>query len=380
MAIAETDTKIAPIPSTKIAGNQLIVMGGTVLPENMKEVESLAQYMAKAGSAIPYSMQGNPGECMAVIMDAIAWRMNPWAVARQRYVTKSKDGHLTGGYMGQLFIAVLNTRAGLKERLTPQYTGDGPDRRCILHAETMSGQVLHYESPPFKDIEPKNSPLWKSDRDQQFFYYSGRAFGRRFFPELFMGIYDPEEVDHIARMRDVTPKENVLVDPEDAPAHVHQGEVIDPNKAAESGEAFNRWAKSNEATDIAAAMDQAAAQMDIDAKTGSADDQGSFAHDPETGEIKGMDGDPEPDYRKTDEICETRDDEREAEEQRGLALDEPDANKIKVNLLKGVKACKTKRDVEAWQQENREAWTKDRDLRKAISDRLFEIEDEEMKL
>ncbi len=229
----ETPDRIVPLPSTKLAGGQLVVAGGTVLPETMKEVETLAQYMAKAGSAIPHAMQGNPGECMAVIMDAVAWRMNPWAVARMRYITKSKDGHLTGGYMGQLFMSVLNTRAPLKRRMIPEYVGEHDALICKLRGETLDGQVLEYETPKLKDISPQNSPLWKSDPRQQIAYYAFRAFGRRFFPEIFMGVYDPEEVHEIARMRDITPEEpvkNMLDDPDDAPAHIHQGEVIAPER------------------------------------------------------------------------------------------------------------------------------------------------------
>jgi hypothetical protein len=40
----------------------------------------------------------------------------------------------------------------------------------------------------------KNSPLWKGDVDQQLFYYSVRAFARRHFPDVMMGIYTVDEL------------------------------------------------------------------------------------------------------------------------------------------------------------------------------------------
>lgn len=340
------EKQIAPIPSNKIAGTQLAVMGGTVLPENMKEVESLAQYMAKAGSAIPWSMQGNPGECMAVIMDAIAWRMNPWAVARQRYVTKSKDGNLTGGYMGQLFKAVLNTRAPLKARIIPTYDGEGQNLVCKIRAETTDGQVLEYESPKLKDIKPQNSPLWQAEPKQQLDYYSCRAFGRRHFPELFMGIYDPEEVNEIAKMRDVTPKPNLLEDPEDAPAHVHQGEVIDPPK---------QEATPREATDIEDAMDQANEQIDQ-----------------ETGEITNLTP-PSTRMAPGDDLIDAtkpldQTERAEADYRETVPMKEETVTpeRMYMNLVEGVRSCRTVKEYEGWRKDYMTTAT-----RKAIGDKWW---------
>lgn len=334
----ETETKIAPIPSTKIAGGQLSVLGGTVLPENMKQVESLAQYMSKAGSAIPYSMQGNPGECMAVIMDAIAWRMNPWAVARQRYVTKSKDGNLTGGYMGQLFMAVLNTRAPLKERMIPVYEGKAGDLVCKLRGETVDGQVLEYESPPLKEISPQNSPLWKSDPKQQIAYYSFRAFGRRYFPELFMGIYDPEEVDHIARMRDITPDKpvkNLLEDEEETPISGEMSPLTEKLVRQETGKPDPREG----ATDV--------------------------TYDEETGEITGIDERAAEKMRHdiTESVVAEAEAQRADEDQPELIPSTVEekaitADRILENLTKGARACRTPADYKAWLADNLNAETK----------------------
>lgn len=315
----EADTKIAPIPAAKIAGNDLTVAAGTVLPETMKEVEALAQYMAKAGSAIPWSMQGSPGECMAVIMDAISWRMNPWAVARMRYVTKSKDGNLTGGYMGQLFQAVMNTRAGLKKRLVPTYDGAGPAMVCRIRAETQDGEVLEYESPRVADIEPKNSPLWKSDPRQQLAYYSIRGFARRYFADLMMGIYDPDEVHEIARMRDITPKDPVENMLEDEPETV-TGEVIDPEPKLEMmprdpGAPTEREIERQQAALAEVLGPEELAKMDAENESIAADTA---------------------DYLKAE-----------------LAID-----RIYFKIVSGLKDCKTTADYSVWREANYNAKTR----------------------
>jgi len=142
--------------------------------------------------------------CLAVAMRARAWRMDPFAVATKTY---SVNDILA--YESQLVTAVINRHSPIKGRLVPRYVGTGADRQCILEPETLDGQVLPYESPKVKDIGVKNSPLWKNDPDQQLFYSSARAWARRYFPELLLGVYDPEEA---RTMRDVTPRDEQRVD------------------------------------------------------------------------------------------------------------------------------------------------------------------------
>jgi hypothetical protein len=175
-----------------------------VLPTTMPEVVELSQYMCKSADAVPKHLRMNPGMCMSVIMDAISWHMNPWAVARGHMVVNG-----VGSYMSQTITAVINSRAPIKGRLVPTYSGEGDKMVCRLDPETIEGQVLPYESPEVGQITPKNSPLWKTDVKQQLGYYSCRAWARRYFPDLLMGVYDPEEA---AMMKDITPKDNFLED------------------------------------------------------------------------------------------------------------------------------------------------------------------------
>lgn len=63
----------------------------------------------------------------------------------------------------------------------------------------LDGAICEYETPPFKIIGIKNSPLWKSDPRQQL--GASRAWARRNCPEVFLGVYDRDEASAI----DVTP-------------------------------------------------------------------------------------------------------------------------------------------------------------------------------
>jgi hypothetical protein len=219
----------------KVGHDLALTDGGIIMPDRLGDMIEFAQVMCKADLAIPKHLRGNPGACLAVAMRARAWRMDPFAVATKTYAVND-----ILAYESQLVTSVINRHAPIKGRLVPRYVGAGPDRQCILEPETHDGQVLPYESPKVKDIGVKNSPLWKNDPDQQLFYSSARAWARRYFPELLLGVYDPEEA---RTMRDVTPKEervdNFLEDEGEIPPHrVLKEAVIEYNP--ETGEMITR--------------------------------------------------------------------------------------------------------------------------------------------
>lgn len=157
---------------------------------NLAELMDFAQLMAKAGPMVGKTFRGNPGACLGIAMQAMQWNMNPFAVSQKAYTTGDNIG-----YEGQLVIAVINAHAPIKERLRPSYSGEGAKRRCTISA-TIKGETepCVYESPEVGQIAVKNSPLWKTDQDQQLFYYSSRMWARRYCPEVIMGVYDVDEL------------------------------------------------------------------------------------------------------------------------------------------------------------------------------------------
>lgn len=176
--------------------------GASIAPQNLGEVVRFAEVMCRADIALPKHLRGNAGACMAVALQALEWRMSPFAVASKSYAVNG-----TIAYEAQLIMAVINTRSGIGGRLKFRFEGEGPDRVCIAYGK-LDGEELEVRSPKFKDITPKNSPLWKSDPDQQHCYYTARAWGRRHTPEVILGIYDREEVEQFRgseTARDVTP-------------------------------------------------------------------------------------------------------------------------------------------------------------------------------
>lgn len=227
--------------------------GSFLKAESLGDVVRFAELMCQSKAGIPSYLHGNAPDCMAVTMQALQWEFNPFSVAQKSY--KIKD---VIAYEAQLIAAVINTRADLKRRPQIEYRGEGAKRQCIVTFEFKDGSVQVYESPESEKISPKNSPLWKTDPDQQLAYYSLRAGARRYCPEVILGAYDRDEVEEFrgpANAKDITPSQPSVMDrlkarsaaqesqeePEgfsrsfaaDEPHDALTGEIIEPQNAGE---------------------------------------------------------------------------------------------------------------------------------------------------
>ncbi|KAB0269277.1 recombinase RecT [Microvirga brassicacearum] len=159
---------------------------------NMNEVMEFGKLMSISQVAVRKHLRGNPGACLAVCIQAIEWRMSPYAVANKSYAVNDQLA-----FEAQLIHAVILQRAPIKGRVKSEYKGEGDSRTLRVWAELSdgSGEIVDYESPLFGKIQPKNSPLWKNDPDQQLHYYSVRAWCRRHFPDVILGVYARDELE-----------------------------------------------------------------------------------------------------------------------------------------------------------------------------------------
>lgn len=216
----ETERKIAERMDPAATGAVALShpTGGLAF-SNMGEAMNFAKLMAISQFAVPKHLRGNVGACMAITIQAVEWRMSPFAVANKSYLVNDRLA-----YESQLIQAVVLQRAPIKGRFGVQFIGDGDKRRCTVSAVLQDGDTVSYTSPDIGKIPVKNSPLWKNDPDQQLFYFSGRNLCRRHFPDVLLGIYTPDELyDSLERRgpehaRDITPKETVVI-----------SRAIDPN-------------------------------------------------------------------------------------------------------------------------------------------------------
>ena len=201
--------------STGRAG-QIVFSGarGSLVFEKFGEMVDFSIYMSKADKAVPAFLRGNPGSCMAIVVQAGEWGFSPFAVARMAYVVNDQIA-----YMSQLLHAVVEKRANLKERLRPTYSGEGIDRQVTITGHFVGElDAVSYTSPKIRDIKVKNSPLWVGDPDQQLFYFGTRAWSRRYCPDVLLGVYSVDDLpgeptQHVGaeNAKDVTPDQEGLV-------------------------------------------------------------------------------------------------------------------------------------------------------------------------
>lgn len=191
MAVQDLQRIEDKIDKVVAGGTEVSFALGGVQFTSMAEIFEMAKIMAISGTAVPKHLRGNAGACLAVCIQALEWRMSPFAVANKSYEVSDRIA-----YEAQLVVGVINARAPLKERLRYRYEGEGPDMKCtvsgLLKGETSPHE---YTSPKVASIKVKNSPLWAADTQQQLGYYSARAWARRHCPEVILGIYTQDELD-----------------------------------------------------------------------------------------------------------------------------------------------------------------------------------------
>ena len=205
-------------------------------PKDGRELMDMANLMSTANLMVKDIYRNNPGNCMGLIAVCAPYGLNPLQVSWKTYQTKA-DGPIA--YEAQVIVAMVNGSGAVQGGLRYRYDGEGDRRRCIasgvLKGDSNPVEVM---SPPLGQITPKNSPLWKSDPDQQLAYYTGRSWARRYKPEMLLGIYDVDELaDQPAigpdAARDVTPQEQaprrggvMYAEPDPVIDEIHDGEVV----------------------------------------------------------------------------------------------------------------------------------------------------------
>lgn len=170
-----------------------------------------ANLMATSRITIPKHLQGNPGDCLAITMQAMQWGMNPFAVAQKTHIV---NGML--GYEAQLVAAVINTKAPITGRLNYEWFGDWSkvDGKTNKSDEVGVFVIAQFrgEDEPRKfrmsmaQVGPvRNSPNWVSDPRQQAAYLASKKFARLHCPDVILGVYTDDELVDVTP-KDVTPK------------------------------------------------------------------------------------------------------------------------------------------------------------------------------
>lgn len=187
----------------------------------LQDAYEYAKGMALSKQAIPAFMRNEPGVCNAAVIRSLRWRLDPYFVAENMYLTKNpKSGEEKIAFMSQLFNAVVNNAQPLilEGKLRVRYEGAGGDLKAIIYGiPKHETEAIEYETPTLAQRiakigrndagHLKGSPLYDDDPKQALWYFGSRAFIRRYFPHVLAGVYAGEELAEggFEPMRDITP-------------------------------------------------------------------------------------------------------------------------------------------------------------------------------
>lgn len=158
-------------------------------------------------SNTPETVMGN---CYLIISQALAWGMDPMAVASQIYVV---DGRMA--YQGRFIAALINTRADLKARLSVEFTGEGDELTCTVSGQFKKEAKPRVKTCKLKDVRGK-SGLWKTDPQNKLWYTTVLAWAALHWPEGTLAIQDDVDQESILN---ITP-------PKEVSNGVHQANVV----------------------------------------------------------------------------------------------------------------------------------------------------------
>lgn len=186
LTVSQQETQLKVIESDKASTLALITND-----ENMQRVMVMAKLMASSKVTVPKHLQGNEGDCAAIIIQSMNWGMNAHAVAQKTHLV---NGIL--GYEAQLVNAVIQSSNSIIGSFKYEYRGEGLNMECRVGA-VLRGEsdVTWGEWLKNSEVTTRNSPLWKTNPRQQIGYLQVKNWSRLYCPGAILGIYTPDELE-----------------------------------------------------------------------------------------------------------------------------------------------------------------------------------------
>lgn len=159
-----------------------------LVPNSIADALSLADIMSKA-SLIPTHLQGKPGDCLLIVMQAQRWGMDAASVAQ---CTSVVHGKLC--YEGKLVAAAMYAMGAIDGRLRYDFTGAGDNRQVTVTGRPRGSNADQSVEGTVGNWKTANEQ-WKKQPDDMLVYRGTRQWARRYAPEALLGVYTPDELE-----------------------------------------------------------------------------------------------------------------------------------------------------------------------------------------
>lgn len=184
---------------TELQEGQAASLAVIMNPELMKGALSLAKVMSTSSVTVPKHLQGKEGDCLAIVLQAMNWGLNPFAVAQKTHLV---NGVL--GYEAQLVNAVVQSQKQITGTFSYEFRGEGEDIECRVGAVLRNQKDITWgEWLKSRSVTTKNSPLWKTNPRQQLAYLQVKNWARLYAPGAILGVYSDDELQSIPE-KDIT--------------------------------------------------------------------------------------------------------------------------------------------------------------------------------
>lgn len=322
VAVQEAPTGAVPMLYEEPSSTAALVLDNT----SMERMIRVAEFMSSAKATLPNEYRNNPGDCLAVVMQAVQWGMNPYAVAQKTFFISGKIG-----YEAQLVHAAIQA-SGILTDDGFEYEWYGPWEKVIgkyIEKTNQKGDTYRKLATTLDDEKgvgikirgtfrktgtvreldllltqagTRNSTLWADDPRQQLAYLAEKRWARLYAPHVILGVNTRDELEQVTE-RDITSESEV----------VQQASSKDKLRAAATGgdppavtldQVLKAISAAQNNIDLTAAAEQALKLANEDEKTKA---RAAYAErmatlkraaatpDPKTGEIAGSnasDGEP----------------------------------------------------------------------------------------
>lgn len=200
-----------------------IFSNNNLFMSSMQDVIKLAEFMANSKITIPKHLRNNVGDCLAIILQARQWNMNPFSVAQKTFIIND-----VLCYEAQLVSAIINNNAPIQKRLNYEFYGSWENViGKVIEKTSQKGfkyRVLNSTPEDEKDVGVKvyatfkgensprilnlglrqvltrNSTLWAEDPKQQLSYLATKRWARLFCPDIILGVYTPDEAEEFVEV------------------------------------------------------------------------------------------------------------------------------------------------------------------------------------
>ena len=185
--------------------------------DNTRANLELAKAFSEA-KMVPEHFKKSVGDCYIAIRLADSLGLEPWLLMQEMSIIQGK-----AFLSGKLILALINRN--LAEPLRPEYSGaEGTDERTV----TMTGRPEGEDMPLSITVKVKDAKTgnenWKKHPDQMLVYFGARMWGRRYTPNLMLGLHDKdEEIPGVNAPVVRTP----IASPSILPKGVTTGDIID---------------------------------------------------------------------------------------------------------------------------------------------------------